>query len=67
MKMTSLSQEEVSESRTAGVFPPSSRMTGVRCLAAADITILATLALPVNSIQLIYKDKTQLTELMLLE
>ncbi len=29
------------------LLPPSSRVTGVRCLAAASITILPTLELPV--------------------
>lgn len=34
------------ESTTAGHFPPSSRITGVRCFAAADMTMRPTLALP---------------------
>lgn len=34
------------ESITAGHFPPSSRVTGVRCFAAAAITMRATFALP---------------------
>ena len=43
---TSLSQEEERESISAGHFPPNSKVTGVRCTAAADITIRPTLALP---------------------
>lgn len=43
---TFLSQELERESTIAGHFPPSSRVTGVRCFAAAVITILPTLALP---------------------
>lgn len=35
-------------SRIAGHFPPSSRVTGVKCLAAADITMLPTRGLPEN-------------------
>ena len=31
----------------AGDFPPNSNVTGVRCFAAADITILATEPFPV--------------------
>lgn len=34
------------ESTTAGHFPPSSRVTGVRCIAAAAITMRPTLAPP---------------------
>jgi len=34
------------ESTTTGDFPPSSSTTGVRCLAAAAITMRATLPLP---------------------
>lgn len=30
----------------AGLFPPSSRVTGVKLFAAADMTMLATLGLP---------------------
>ena len=37
------------ESTTAGDFPPSSSTTGVRCFAAADITMRPTLPLPKNS------------------
>ena len=36
------------ESTTTGDFPPSSSKTGVRCFAAAVITILPTLPLPNN-------------------
>jgi hypothetical protein len=35
-----------SESKTTGHLPPSSKVTGVRCLAAAAITTLPTFALP---------------------
>ena len=38
----------ISESTTAGDFPPSSSTTGVRCLAAAAITIRPTLPLPAH-------------------
>lgn len=34
------------ESTTMGHFPPSSKITGVRCFVAAAITILPTLPLP---------------------
>lgn len=37
------------ESTTAGHFPPSSRVTGVRCFAAAAITMRPTLALPAEN------------------
>lgn len=37
------------ESTTAGHFPPSSRITGVRCFAAAAITMRPTLALPAEN------------------
>lgn len=45
-RYTCLSLELFSESKTAGHFPPSSRVTGVRCFAAAVITIRPTLELP---------------------
>lgn len=34
------------ESTTTGHFPPSSKVTGVRCFAAAAITMRPTLGLP---------------------
>lgn len=46
---TCVSHEEERESTIAGHFPPNSKVTGVRCFAAADITICPTLALPANS------------------
>lgn len=36
-------------SRMVGHFPPSSRVTGVRCVAAADMTMRPTLGLPENA------------------
>ena len=41
--------KSIFESTTAGHFPPSSRITGVRCFAAAAITIRPTLALPTQN------------------
>jgi len=38
------------ESTTTGDFPPSSSKTGVRCFAAAVITILPTFPLPNNTV-----------------
>lgn len=43
---TCMSKEDERESTTAGHFPPNSRVTGVKCFTAADITILPTRALP---------------------
>lgn len=40
------SEELGRESSMAGLFPPSSRVTGVKLFAAADMTMLATLGLP---------------------
>jgi hypothetical protein len=37
-----------SESTTAGDLPPNSKATGVKCFAAAAITILPTLPFPQN-------------------
>lgn len=34
------------ESRMVGHFPPSSRVTGVKCFAAADMTMRPTRGLP---------------------
>lgn len=45
-KQTCISRELLSLSSTAGHFPPSSNVTGVRCSAAAIITALPTFALP---------------------
>jgi len=41
-----LTCKSTSESITAGHFPPSSRTTGVRCFAAAVMTMRPTLGLP---------------------
>ncbi|WVZ22062.1 hypothetical protein V8G54_000606 [Vigna mungo] len=38
------------ESSMAGHFPPNSRVTGVKFFAAADMTMLPTLGLPVKKI-----------------
>lgn len=51
MESTLLSRELEKESTTAGHFPPNSKVTGVKCCAAADITILPTRVLPVNKIK----------------
>jgi hypothetical protein len=46
VELTFVCQELERESTIAGHFPPNSRVTGVRCLAAADITSRPTRALP---------------------
>lgn len=47
--MKCLTCKLIVESTTAGLFPPSSKITGVRCFAAAAITIRPTLGLPKTS------------------
>lgn len=47
-EITFLSQELEMKSTTAGHFPPNSKVTGVRFLAAAVITIWPTLGPPIN-------------------
>lgn len=49
MKIRVLTCKLMPESTTTGDFPPSSRRTGVRCFAAAAITIRPTLPLPAHS------------------
>lgn len=51
-QFTFKSQELERESKTAGHFPPNSKVTGVRFLAAAVITIRATGALPFGERQI---------------
>ena len=46
---TMLTCKLMSESTMTGDFPPSSKTTGVKCFAAAAITMRATLPLPKNS------------------
>lgn len=43
--------DSVKESRMTGHFPPSSRVTGVKCFAAAAMTILPTRGLPAEAIE----------------
>lgn len=52
IEITLVSLELEKESTTAGHFPPNSKVTGVKCCAAADITTLPTLVLPVNKIKI---------------